>query len=259
MSALARLRTVLSRHDRIAVAVSGGVDSMTLAHVAHGIGGTVMIHAISAAVPAEATARVRRHAAASGWRLRIVDAGEFGDPRYRENPVNRCYFCKQNLYKTIRDLCDGAVMSGTNLDDLGDFRPGLTAAKEQGVVHPYVEARIGKDDVYGLARALGLGDLHRLPAQPCLASRIETDIRVEAADLAFVDAVESGVRRLLGAATVVRCRVTHGGVVLELDGDEGPGATRAATLAQRLCDASDRAFLGARPYRQGAAFLRGTA
>ena len=104
-----RLRRGLARHRSIAIAVSGGVDSMTLAHIAHGVTAARMIHAISPAVPAIATARVRRHAAAHGWRLDIVDAGEFGDARYIANPVNRCYFCKLNLYGTIRDLAEGPV------------------------------------------------------------------------------------------------------------------------------------------------------
>lgn len=256
MSALNRLQAILQRHDGLAIAVSGGVDSMTLAHVATTVGNPLIVHAISPAVPFEATARIRRHAAAHGWQLRLVDAGEFGDPRYRENPVNRCYFCKLNLYSTIRGLCEGAVASGTNADDLGDYRPGLVAAEELDVVHPYVEAGIGKDGIYALARALGLTDLARLPAQPCLASRIETDIRVEPGDLGFIDRTERALRATLGESAVVRCRITHGGVIVELA--EGCDRAQAERLTGELCRETGRSFLGSRPYRQGAAFLRGT-
>lgn len=168
MTALARLRRVLSRHDALAIAVSGGVDSMTLAHVAQGCTRATMIHAVSPAVPAEATSRVRRHAREEGWHLRIVDAGEFGDPRYRANPLDRCYFCKLNLYSTIRGLTDGPVASGTNRDDLDDFRPGLAAAGELQVCHPYVEAGIGKEVIYRLALDLGCATWRRCRRSPAL-------------------------------------------------------------------------------------------
>jgi hypothetical protein len=93
----------------------------------------MMVHAASPAVPAEATARVRDHAARAGWNLVVTDAGEFADPRYRANPVDRCYFCKSNLYDRIRGLTDAAIASGANLDDLDDYRPGLIAAKQRGL------------------------------------------------------------------------------------------------------------------------------
>jgi len=123
------LEAILSDLPNLAIAVSGGVDSMTLAHAAHraGIPGLLVVHALSPAVPAEATARVRDHARRFGWRLTEVDAGEFADPQYRANPVNRCYFCKTNLYARIAHVTEGPIASGANLDDLGDDRPGLLA------------------------------------------------------------------------------------------------------------------------------------
>ena len=103
-----RLRSVIGEIGPMAIALSGGVDSMTLAHVAHQcLGGDgVMFHALSPAVPSDASARVRRHAEAAGWRLEVINAGEMGDPRYLENPVNRCFFCKTNLYARIAGLTD---------------------------------------------------------------------------------------------------------------------------------------------------------
>ena len=128
----------------LAVAVSGGVDSLTLAdpRPPAGLGPTaLMVHAVSPAVPGEATARVRAEAAREGWDLRVIEAGEFADPAYRANPVNRCFFCKTNLYGAIRQRHRPARwLSGANLDDLGEYRPGLDAAREHGVRHPYVEA-----------------------------------------------------------------------------------------------------------------------
>ena len=87
-----------------------------------------MFHAVSPAVPATSTELVRAYAPREGWRLTVLDAGEFDDPDYRANPVNRCYFCKTNLYARIRKATADTIASGTNRDDLSDFRPGLKAA-----------------------------------------------------------------------------------------------------------------------------------
>jgi uncharacterized protein len=158
------LSTVLGGYPRLAIAVSGGVDSMTLAHAAHRrLPAVTMVHAVSPAVPAHATARVRAHAERAGWRLIVTGAGEFDDPRYRENAVDRCYFCKTNLYARIAAVTDGPIASGANLDDLSDYRPGLTAAAEHGVVHPYILAGMDKAAVRALARDSGLDDLAELP------------------------------------------------------------------------------------------------
>ena len=142
----AALRQAIERHAALAIAVSGGVDSMTLAHFARRetAARVIMVHAASPAVPPRATARVRDHAARFGWDLIVTDAGEFADPSYRANPVNRCYFCKTNLYERIRRITDARIASGANLDDLDDYRPALLAAKEHGVVHPFIEAGFAK-------------------------------------------------------------------------------------------------------------------
>ena len=217
-AALGGLRAVLAPIGRLGVAVSGGVDSMTLSVVAHRLLGdaATMYHAVSPAVPHEATLRVQRHAAREGWRLDVFGAGEFDDENYRANPANRCFYCKTNLYGAVVGRTDALVVSGTNLDDLGDYRPGLEAAKNNGVRHPFVEAGIDKQTVRAIARHLDLDDLAELPAAPCLSSRIETGIRIEADQLASVHAAERYVRRRLKPATV-RCRVRRAAVVIELD------------------------------------------
>jgi uncharacterized protein len=256
---LARLVSVLDRHVGLALAVSGGVDSMTLAHVAHRLSRAcpTMYHAAGPAVPAAAGARVAAHAQRHGWSFVLLDAGELADPRYRANPVDRCYYCKSNLYARIRARTSDAIASGTNRDDLADFRPGLRAADEAGVVHPYVEAGIDKALVYALAGRLGLGDLERLPAQPCLASRVETGIAITADDLAFIDTVEAGLATRLGRDVVVRCRVTHAGVTIELGEAAGDALAIARDVGLQACAAARRTFAGVRAYRRGAAFLHG--
>ena len=229
---LAALQTVLRSFDAAEIAVSGGVDSLTLAAAAHGVLGARarMWHAVSPAVPPEATARTRELAAARGWNLSVFDAGEFSDERYRANPADRCFFCKASLYGAIAARAGGTILSGTNTDDLADWRPGLRAAAQHGVRHPFVEAGIDKATVRRLAARLGLGAVADLPAAPCLASRIETGIRVEPELLALVHRAERVVADALAPRTV-RARLRAAGLVIELDPD---ALDRAAPLRTAL-------------------------
>ncbi len=259
----ARLKAIVAASHRLAVAVSGGVDSMTLA-VAAGrwrAEPVIAMHAVSPAVPPAATARVREHAAREGWELRVIDAGEFADAAYMANPANRCFFCKTNLYATMTSVHDGMLASGTNTDDLGDWRPGLAAAEAHGVRHPFVEAGIDKVGVRALARRFGLDDLAELPAAPCLSSRVETGIAIDPVVLAAIDRVETTVRERLNPETV-RCRQRREGIVVELDDDSLSRMASAAhaTLRQDIAALCRHAGLGDTvgyaAYRRGSAFIR---
>ncbi len=256
------LTKIIDQLPEVAVAVSGGVDSLTLATAIHrrrAVRSTVF-HAVSPAVPEEATERVKTLSKQQGWRLHIIDAGEFADTDYRANPVNRCFYCKTNLYGAIVPLTKAQIVSGTNLDDLGEYRPGLQAAERHSVRHPFVEAGIDKTGVRLLAQRLGLGEISELPAAPCLSSRIETGIAIDPLMLKLVHQTETLVTAALHPRTV-RCRVRANGVVVELDKvalnqlDELQRDELARQVATLFSDAGFSYRVSFAPYRVGSAFL----
>ncbi len=229
---LNQLDGILQAIGPMAVAVSGGIDSLTLATAAHrAVSGVTMHHATSPAVPREATDRTRAQARRFGWTLDVFDAGEFERAEYRANPVNRCFHCKTSLYGAVARRTALPIVSGTNTGDLGEYRPGLEAARDHAVRHPFVEAGIDKAAIRRLAAALGLGALADLPSAPCLSSRIETGIAIEAPMLAMVHRAEQMVAAALQPRTV-RCRVRRAGVVVELD--DATLARLSAVQAQGL-------------------------
>ena len=270
-TALTRLEQALDRCGPRIVACSGGIDSLLLATVAHrrAPATTTVAHTMSPAVPAEGTARVVDHAHRHGWRLELVRSEEFADERYLTNPTDRCYYCKTNLYDALAALdtlgAEATIVSGANLDDLGEYRPGLVAAAEHQVRHPFVEADIDKETIRDIARSLGLPEAD-LPASPCLASRLYTGTRVTEARLRAVEAGEAVIRA--AGVEVVRCRVrtidaANEAVVEAIVEvlDEVRGAVTAGLLADlaRVMQAIEpsiiRASLDERPYRPGRAIL----
>ncbi len=265
VDALGRLTAVLADIPERVVACSGGVDSLVLATVAASApGSTRVAHTATPAVPGDATARVVDHADRRGWHLDVVRSGEFDDERYLANPTERCYFCKSNLYDAIAALVDGSgddaptILSGANTDDLGEYRPGLDAAAERSVRHPFVEAGIGKADIRAIAHHLGLAEAE-LPASPCLASRLYTGTRVTPSRLRAVEAGEALVRERTGLG-VVRCRVRDDAVLVEVPDVDRELVTDAilddvATTMRSVEPSIVSVELDDRSYAPGRAFL----
>jgi len=260
-----RVDHVLEGIGPAVIACSGGIDSLLLAVIAHRRApeSIIVAHAISPAVPQEATARVRQQAAREGWDLRIVRSGEFEDEQYLSNPVNRCYFCKSNLYASLGPIGaelagQGTMLSGANLDDLGEYRPGLIAASENGVRHPWVEADVRKADIRAIAGELGL-DFADLPASPCLASRLYTGTRVTAPRLKAVHDCEALVKRRT-RLEIVRCRIRDAAMLIEVPDDDRAAIDEAlvaevAALAAAIDPGLRGAALDERAYRPGRAFV----
>ena len=195
----------------VVVAFSGGVDSALLLGVAVRVLGCERVLAVtgrSPSVPSGELATVAQLAADLGARHEFVDTGEFSDPNYLANPTNRCYFCKSELYSWLVPLAAArgfdAVVSGTNADDLGDYRPGLQAAAERQVRAPLAEVGITKAELRQIAVELGFA-FHDKPASPCLSSRIPYGEEVTAEKLRRIDAAETYLREL----GFRECRVRH--------------------------------------------------
>ena len=177
-AAYAKLLEVFRDQPRVLVAFSGGIDSLLVLRGAIDALGAERVEAITAVSPA--LAEDERLAALElarslGAPHRLIESHELADPRYRANASNRCFYCKTELYRLMVELAaenpDALIVNGTNMDDLGDHRPGLVAAEQAGVRSPLVEAGLGKEAVRALARELGLSIWDK-PASPCLASRI---------------------------------------------------------------------------------------
>ena len=192
--------------SRYLIAFSGGVDSAVVATAA--AKSDAICIAVTAVSPSVAEVELRDAeltAKQIGIEHRQVDTSEIDLPAYRVNDGKRCYFCKSTLYSALRSLEPNArIVSGTNLDDLGDYRPGLSAAAEYGVLQPLVDLGIGKAEVRKLAAGWNLTIADK-PASPCLASRIAYGVEVTSQRLAMIEQAESGLRELGFNELRVRC------------------------------------------------------
>ncbi len=218
-----RLHAILADTGGAIVAFSGGTDSSLVAAVAARALGdrAVAVTAVSPSLPPGEAEEAGRTAASLGIRHRLVRTHEAEKPAYLANGVDRCYVCKTELYDVLATVAAQddfpVVLSGANLDDLGDFRPGLRAAQEHGVRHPLIEAELGKQEVREAARELGVPTWDK-PASACLSSRIEFGVRITVQELSKVGRAE----RVLKDLGFRQCRVrVHGDLVrVEVEPDE---------------------------------------
>jgi uncharacterized protein len=196
-----RLKEILHATNGVLVAFSGGVDSTFLLKVSYLVLGerAIGVTASSAtAAPGELEA-AQELAKLIGCRHIVLASHELDNPEFTKNPVNRCYFCKDELYRLCRDeatrLDIPTIMDGTNLDDLKDHRPGLKAAKEWGIRHPLVEACMTKEEIRQYSRRLKLPSWDK-PAIACLSSRFPYGIEINAERLAKISACEHFLKGL---------------------------------------------------------------
>ncbi len=187
---------------RVLTAYSGGVDSTLVAAAARRALGRANAPAAigdSASLPRAELEQARQLAKDLDIELIEVQPGEQSDPHYLANAGDRCYFCKTHLYAALREVARNRqidwIANGTNMDDLGDYRPGLKAADEAGVISPLVEAGMDKAAVRLAAEQLGLPNADK-PAAPCLASRLPFGTPVTLARLSQVEQAEDLLRSL---------------------------------------------------------------
>jgi uncharacterized protein len=215
----------------VAVAFSGGIDSTVVAKAAFLALGekAVAVTADSPSVARSELEDAKRLAGLIGIRHVVVRTAEFDNPDYLRNDGARCYHCKTELYSTVEQLLPElgvpVVASGANLDDRGDYRPGLTAAAEHGVRHPLQEAGFTKADVRALARHWGLPTWDK-PAAPCLSSRLAPGLAVTPERTARVEAAEAFLRSL----GLRECRVRYH------DGDLARVEVPATEIAKLAAD-----------------------
>ncbi len=206
-----RLLEILSAYGRVAVAFSAGVDSTVVAQAAHLACGAeaVAVTAVSLSLAEGELDEARQLAAQIGIRHVILSTQEFSDANYLKNPTNRCYFCKSELYSRLTELAPtlgvDVLANGANLDDCGDYRPGMQAAAEFQIRSPLVEAELTKSDVRELAKFWDLPVWDK-PAAPCLSSRIAYGVEVTPERVRRIDQAEQFLKQLLDLRELrVRC------------------------------------------------------
>lgn len=239
----ARLEEILTDLDRVLVAYSGGVDSAFLMAVAHEVLGprALAVTAVSPSLARReldgATVLARRF----GWDHEVVATHEVAREEYARNDTDRCYWCKDTLFDVLRPraaVLGAVVVTGTNVDDLGDHRPGLRAAVEHEVRAPLAEAGLSKAEIRSLSQRLGLPTAEK-PASPCLSSRFAYGVRVTPQGLRRIERAEEAVRGF--GFRVLRVRDLGDSARIEIAEEELP---RAVALEPQLVGAVAAAGFG---------------
>ena len=199
MEKVERLRETIRAHSPLLIAYSGGVDSAYLLAEAVEILGTQVLAVIadSPSLPRKALKTAIEVAHSLNARLEILNTTELDQPDYASNPVNRCYFCKAELFQRMADLAQArhfsALAYGENADDALEFRPGAEAAAEFHVLAPLRTAELTKSEIRFLSRERKLPTADQ-PAQPCLSSRVQHGIPIDRGVLSMVEQAEETVR-----------------------------------------------------------------
>jgi uncharacterized protein len=219
---LLKLKETLLGLESVVVAFSGGVDSTFLLKMCLEVLGrrVVAVTVDSPIHPAHELCDAGKMAELLHVKHLVIQRQELQNPRFKANSPDRCYHCKKGLFQALKEIAAAQgvsnVVEGSNVDDLGDYRPGIRAADELGIRHPLREARLTKSEIRALSKEMGL-PIWNKPSLACLASRIPygTPITLEA--LASIDAAETFIRSL-GIAQV---RVRHYGQTARIEVEPG--------------------------------------